>query len=222
MSKEATIERIGELAVIATIRAPSPAAALDTAAALIEGGISCLEITFTTPDAPAAIASAIERFGSSALIGAGTIRSRSDTEAAIAAGAEFLVSPGLESDAAEAMTASSRAAIIGALTPTEVMSALIAGADLVKLFPSSLGGTGYMKSLRGPFPDVRFVPTGGIGPLEVTEFLGAGAVAVGAGSELCPSKAIAAGDFAQVTELARKFAAAIPASGLPPLASRWA
>ena len=100
--------------------------------------------------------------------------------------------------------------VIGALTPTEVMRAVKAGADAVKLFPSSLGGVPYMKALRGPLPDVSFIPTGGIGPAEVTAFLEAGAAAVGAGGELCPSSAIVSGDFSRITELARAFVAAIP------------
>ena len=109
------------------------------------------------------------------------------------------------------MAASPLPSLIRALTPTEVMNALRAGADAVKLFPASLGGVAYMKALRGPLPDVPFVPTGGIGPAEVSAFLEAGAAAIGAGGELCPSSAIAAGDFGLITERARAFVTAIPA-----------
>lgn len=205
------VEDLKRRAVIATIRAPSPEAALGTCEALLEGGVSALEITFTTPRAEQAIAEAVARFeGADALIGAGTLRTPQQAEAAIEAGARFLVSPGLDADTAKVMAAADAASLIGALTPTEVMAAVSAGADLVKLFPSSLGGVAYMKALRGPLPDVAFVPTGGIGPAEVEAFLSAGAAAVGAGGELCPSAAIAEGDFARISELARSFVAAIP------------
>ena len=210
--KQDAIAGLRERAVIATIRAPDPDAAVATCEALLAGGVSALEITFTTPRAEEAIAEAVRRFADSgALVGAGTLRSPADADAAIAAGARYLVSPGLDPETARVMAAAEAPSLIGALTPTEVMAALAAGADLVKLFPSSLGGVAYMRALRGPLPDVRFVPTGGIGPAEVTAFLSAGAAAVGAGGELCPSAAIAAGDWPRITDLARTFTAAIPA-----------
>lgn len=211
MTQGQTLSRIKELAVIATIRAPSAEAAVDTCEALLAGGVECLEITFTTPEAPAAIAAARARFGDRALVGAGTLRDEAEARAAIDAYAEFLVSPGLEPGAAAAMAAAPVPALIGALTPTEAMRAAAAGADAVKLFPSSLGGVPYLKALRGPLPDIPIVPTGGIGPQQVTEFLEAGAFAVGAGGELCPKQAIAEGDFATITELAKQFKAAVPA-----------
>lgn len=205
------VEGLRRRAVIATIRAPSPEAALSTCEALLAGGVSALEITFTTPRAEEAIAEAVARFeGSEALVGAGSVRSPAEAEAAIDAGARYLVSPGLDAETARVMATAEAASLIGALTPTEVMAAIAAGADLVKLFPSSLGGVPYMKSLLGPLPNVPFVPTGGIGPAEVTAFLEAGASAIGAGGELCPSSAIASGDFDRITELARTFVSAIP------------
>src|SRR5690606_21351924 len=146
--------------------------ALDTCEALLAGGITALEITFTTPEAEKAIAEAVARYeGSNALVGAGTLRTPQEAEAAIAAGARFLVSPGLDAETARVMADAEAPSVIGALTPTEVMRAVKAGADAVKLFPSSLGGVPYMKALRGPLPDVSFIPTGGIGPAEVTAFL---------------------------------------------------
>lgn len=211
MSGTEPIERLTELAVIATIRAPSPEAAVATCDALVAGGITALEITFTTPDAEVAIADAVARFGNRAMVGAGTLRTTDQVSKSLAGGAEFLVSPGLTPEVAAAMAKAPVPALIGALTPTEVMNADAAGADLVKLFPSSLGGVPYMRSLRGPLPEVRFVPTGGIGPAEVTSFIEAGAAAVGAGGELCPSAAIADGNWNRITELAEQFVAAIPA-----------
>lgn len=205
------VEAVTARAVVATIRAPDPDAAVATCEALLAGGVSALEITFTTPRAEEAIAEAVRRFeGAGGLIGAGTLRTPAQAEAAIEAGARYLVSPGLDAETARVMAAAEPPSLIGALTPTEVMAAVAAGADLVKLFPSSLGGVAYMRSLRGPLPDVRFVPTGGIGPAEVTAFLSAGAAAVGAGGELCPAAAIAAGDWPRITDLARSFIAAIP------------
>jgi 2-dehydro-3-deoxyphosphogluconate aldolase/(4S)-4-hydroxy-2-oxoglutarate aldolase len=127
---------------------------------------------------------------------------------AVAAGARYLVSPGLDAEVAAAMADSGLLSMVGALTPSEVMAARRVG-DVVKLFPGSLGGPAYLKALRGPFPNVPFMPTGGVSRDNVRAWLDAGAVAVGAGGELVPSAALAAGDWQQISDRAADFVAAL-------------
>lgn len=201
-----TIRGIRDQAVIAVVRAPDEGAAVATCEALVRGGVRCLEIAYTTRSAAAAIREATARLGDRALIGAGTLLGPEEAEEAAGAGARFLVSPGCDPALIQAMSRTGAAAIPGVLSPSEVMAATRAGARLLKLFPATFAGPGYMRSLHGPFPDVGFVPTGGIGPDAVGEWLAAGAVAVAAGSEICPASAIECGDYDQITELARAYA----------------
>jgi 2-dehydro-3-deoxyphosphogluconate aldolase/(4S)-4-hydroxy-2-oxoglutarate aldolase len=208
----ATLRRAGVLAVL---RAPSAAAALAATEALLEGGVTGIEITYSTPDAAAVIAEIRRRHGDAVYLGAGTVLTAAHARESADAGAQFLVSPGTEPGLAEAMLATGLTVLSGALTPSEVMAALAAGVHVVKLFPASLGGPALLRALRGPFPDVPFVPTGGVNAANLAEWLSAGAVAVGAGGELCSAAAMAAGDWAAVTASARSFAAAARAAREP-------
>lgn len=210
MSHVETLDALRSARVVAVIRAPSAALAVRTSEALLDGGVSAVEITYSTPDAPNAIAELIARHGDRLTVGAGTIRSVAHVAAAVAAGAEFLVSPGTVPDLAAAMRSTDSLTVLGALTPTEVMIADREGADLVKLFPASLGGPALLRALRGPFPDIRFMPTGGVTPGNLHQWLGAGAFAVGTGSDLCPPDAIAAEDWPRITALARTYRDALP------------
>ncbi|PRX97264.1 bifunctional 4-hydroxy-2-oxoglutarate aldolase/2-dehydro-3-deoxy-phosphogluconate aldolase [Allonocardiopsis opalescens] len=193
--------------VIAVLRAPSPDAAVRAADALVAGGVTALEITYSTPDAPAVITELRGRHPG-ALTGAGTVRTEDEAARAAAAGAQFLVSPGSRQAVVAAMAATGLPVASGALTPTEVMDALAAGAHAVKLFPASLHGPALVKSLRGPFPDVAFIPTGGVHAGNAADWIAAGAAAVGAGSELCGTADMREGRWAAVTERARALAAA--------------
>lgn len=204
---ESVLERVRRAGVLAVLRAPDPDTALAACAALIEGGVTGLEITFSTPDAPAVIREARLRHPE-AVVGAGTVLSAAQTDAAVAAGAEFLVSPGTDPEVLAHMLATGAAVMAGALTPTEVMQAVKLGTHVVKVFPASLGGPGYLAALRAPFPDFPFMPTGGVSPDNVADWVRAGAVAVGAGGDLVPGKALAAGDYAAVTARAVQFATA--------------
>jgi 2-dehydro-3-deoxyphosphogluconate aldolase/(4S)-4-hydroxy-2-oxoglutarate aldolase len=130
----------------------------------------------------------------------------------LAAGAQFLVSPHCDPILGQRMVASGVLAMIGALTPTEVLQAHRLGADVVKLFPGSLGGPSYMQSLRGPFPQIRMMPTGGVNLSNVAEWFKAGAVAIGVGSELCPAAWAKEGRFDEITARAREFVAAVAAA----------
>lgn len=192
--------------VIAVVRADSPGAAVRAGHALADGGVRALEITFTTPDAHVAIAELTER--DDVFVGGGTVLRAAQAFQAVDAGAQFLVSPGL---ALEVMAVGVDAGVLtipGALTPTEIMT-VTQHADVIKLFPSSLGGPSYLRALRGPFPDLRFIPTGGIDASNLCQWREAGAFAIGAGSDLCPRALIAAGDFGALTEAARRYRSAL-------------
>jgi 2-dehydro-3-deoxyphosphogluconate aldolase/(4S)-4-hydroxy-2-oxoglutarate aldolase len=194
--------------VIAVLRAPSAEAGVRATDALVAGGITGIEITYSTPDAAAVIREIRQRHGDAVYLGAGTVLEQAQAAEAVDAGAEFLVSPGTEPELAAAMLDAGVTVLSGALTPSEVMTALRLGVQVVKLFPASLGGTAYLKALRGPFPQVSFVPTGGVNAGNLAEWLAAGAVAVGAGSDLCSTSALATGDWDTITATARQFAAA--------------
>lgn len=194
--------------VLAVLRAPTAESALACVAALIDGGITGIEITYSTPDA-AAVIERVRRDHPDAYVGAGTVLSAAQAHAAADAGAQFLVSPGTTEDVARGMLDTGLTTLLGALTPSELMHAVALGAHAVKIFPASLGGPAYLSALRGPFPDVPLVPTGGVGAQNIGDWLAAGALAVGAGGELCPRAAVAASDRAAITERARAFAAAL-------------
>jgi 2-dehydro-3-deoxyphosphogluconate aldolase/(4S)-4-hydroxy-2-oxoglutarate aldolase len=194
--------------VIAVVRAPSADAAVAAAHALSAGGVTGIEITYSTPDAAAAIRRIGDELGDAVLLGAGTIRTAGQAREAADAGARFLVAPGFRPELAAAMGATGLTTMIGAITPSEVMAAEESGADVVKLFPAGLFGPALVRNLRGPFPDVPFMPTGGVTVDNIGDWIAAGVVAVGAGSDLVSSGDLAAGRFDAVTEKARAFAAA--------------
>ena len=175
--------------VVAVLRAPSAEAGIRATDALVAGGITGIEITYSTPDAAAVIREVRQRHGDAVYLGAGTVLEPAQAEESVAAGAEFLVSPGTEPDLARAMLGTGVTVLSGALTPSEVMAALGLGVHVVKLFPASLGGPAYLKALRGPFPQASFVPTGGVQAGNLAEWL-------------------AAGDWETITATARQFAAA--------------
>jgi 2-dehydro-3-deoxyphosphogluconate aldolase/(4S)-4-hydroxy-2-oxoglutarate aldolase len=194
--------------IVAVVRAADTVGAERAVDALVAGGIRCIEITFTTPGAEEVIAVLSARYGSGITLGAGTIRTAEQSTVAFEAGADFLVSPGTDLELAKHMTATGLFLLLGALTPSEITAAINAGTGFVKLFPASLGGPAYLRSLRGPFPEVAFCPTGGVDPTTIANWLSAGAVALGAGSELCSSSQIGNADWAGIEENARAFASA--------------
>lgn len=204
-----TITTVG---VIAVIRAPSADAAVEGTRALVAGGVTGIEITYSTPDAAVAIARISREFGDSVLLGAGTLRTPDQVAQAADAGARFLVSPGFSPALAAAMGASGLSSMIGALTPTEVMTAEDNGADVVKIFPAGLHGPALIRNLRGPFPGTAFMPTGGVSADNVAEWVAAGVVAVGAGSDLVSTAELAAGRFELITQKAIEFIAAYRAA----------
>ncbi len=206
MSKETVLERIAELGAIAVIRGPSEALTLQMVEALVAGSITAIEITYSTPNAESVVAALARRFGDAVLLGMGTLTAPHQAAAARAAGAKFLVSPVCEPDLIAAMTATGLATMAGALTPTEVLRAYRLGSDVVKIFPGSLAGPAYIKALKGPFPYIPLMPTGGVSVDNVGEWFAAGVVAVGAGSELCPPQLARDGRFDEITARATAFA----------------
>ncbi|HEX8509435.1 MAG TPA: bifunctional 4-hydroxy-2-oxoglutarate aldolase/2-dehydro-3-deoxy-phosphogluconate aldolase [Propionibacteriaceae bacterium] len=210
-SDETTTDALGPLraaTVVAVLRAPSAEAGVLATDALVAGGVTGIEITYSTPDAAAVIREVRRRHGKAIYLGAGTVLQPAQAHEAVQAGADFLVSPGTEPELTGAMLGTGATVLSGALTPSEVMAALRLGVHVVKLFPASLGGTAFLKALRGPFPDVSFVPTGGVSPSNLADWLAAGAVAVGAGGELCSAKAMATGNWAAITAVAEQFSSA--------------
>jgi 2-dehydro-3-deoxyphosphogluconate aldolase/(4S)-4-hydroxy-2-oxoglutarate aldolase len=213
MTRVEVCKRIEAVGVVPVIRAPSPELALLACEAILAGGISVFEITMTIPDAPAVIRALRDRFGERALVGAGSVLDAADARACIEAGAEFIVSPGFDAATIAAAHEAGIAAMPGALTPTEVIAAWKAGADVVKIFPASaLGGASYLRALKGPLPQVKLMPTGGVNLNTAKDFLAAGAVALGVGSELVDIAAVKDGRAHALSERAREFVTAVAAA----------
>ena len=202
-----TIEELKRVGIVAVVRAPSAATAIAGVEALVRGGVTGIEITFSTPETPRVIAHLADRFGASIMLGAGTIiRPEQAAEAAIA-GADFLVSPGVSHTVARAMIDTGLMTMLGALTPSEVMAAVELGADVVKIFPAGVAGPKLISSFRGPFPDVAMMPTGGVSTANLAAWLATGVVAVGAGSELISPADLAAGRFDVIQQRAQEMSA---------------
>jgi 2-dehydro-3-deoxyphosphogluconate aldolase/(4S)-4-hydroxy-2-oxoglutarate aldolase len=206
-----TLKRIEDLGLLAVVRGESRGAAVEVSEALVEGGVLGIEITFTTPEALRVIHDLNEDYGDRILLGAGTVTTHEQVEQAAEVGATFLVSPGCDPNLLPAMLGTGLLVLPGILTPSEVMLARGLGAGAVKLFPGSSGGPSYLKALRGPFPDVPFVPTGGVSLENIDDWFAAGAFAVGAGGALAPPS-LESRDRDEVVENARRFAEAVRAA----------
>jgi 2-dehydro-3-deoxyphosphogluconate aldolase/(4S)-4-hydroxy-2-oxoglutarate aldolase len=209
MGNQETLERIRELGLLAVIRGPSLALTIKMVKALVTGGVLGIEITYSTPSAASVVKSLKEIYGDDIVLGMGTLTLPEQVAEAVAAGACFLVSPHCEEALAKVMVASGLVVMLGALTPTEVLRAYRLGCDVVKIFPGSLVGPDYIKALRGPFPDIPMMPTGGVDIENLPNWFEAGAYAVGVGSNLCPTTWAKEGRFADITEQARVFVKAV-------------
>jgi 2-dehydro-3-deoxyphosphogluconate aldolase/(4S)-4-hydroxy-2-oxoglutarate aldolase len=204
--REAALQRIRATGVVPVLRAASADAALLIAAALVNGGMDVLEITMTVPGAPDVIAAVAARWGSEVLVGAGTVTSVTQLDAALAAGARFVVTPALAPDVITAAIKRDVATIGGALSPTEVLDAHRAGADIVKIFPAgAVGGPAYIRALKGPFPEIPLMAAGGVTLESVPKYFDAGVDAVGAGGELISRMAITSGRYDVIIDTARAF-----------------
>ena len=199
-----TLEVILETRIVAIVRSDTSDGLLETVRALLVGGVRVVEVTLNTPGALEAISAAADE---GFLIGAGSVLDAGMARAALAAGAEFLVAPNTDVAAIRAAKDAGKVACPGALTPTEVVTAWQAGADLVKIFPASCMGPGYIKALRGPLPHVRTMPVGGVNLDNAAAFLEAGACALGVGGSLVDGRTIAAGDWEAISAAARRYVA---------------
>jgi len=205
-----TVSRLRDVGIIPIIRASSADVVVPVAEALLQAGLPVVEITMTVPNAIDAIGAVAKRFGGKVLVGAGTVTDAETARRAVDAGAVFIVTPCLVPEVIEAARNANVAVLPGALTPTEVFDAHRAGGDMVKVFPvQSVGGAAYLRALRGPFPDIPLVPTGGVTLDNIGEMFKAGAAAVGVGTELISKDALARRDYAAIGALAKQFLAAV-------------
>jgi 2-dehydro-3-deoxyphosphogluconate aldolase/(4S)-4-hydroxy-2-oxoglutarate aldolase len=205
VDKQSVLARIKDVGVIPVVRAASPAEAAAAIAAIEAGGVTVFEITMTVPGAVDLIRE-VSRSAPGALVGAGTVLDPAAAHACIDAGARFVISPALNLDTIHACNEAGVAVMPGALTPTEVLTAWNAGADMVKVFPANaVGGASYLKSLKAPLPHVRLVPTGGVNLQTGKDFIKAGAEALGVGADLVDLAALRRGEASVLTERARQF-----------------
>jgi len=210
MDKEKVRARILEIGVVPVVRASSAQEARTAADAVCQGGIPIVEITMTVPGAVEVIRELVKNAPGDVLVGAGTVLNAEAARRCLDAGAQFLVSPGLNLPMVELAEKEGKLVMAGALTPTEIMAAWEAGADFVKIFPcGQVGGARYVKALKGPFPQVPFVPTGGVNLNTAGELIEAGAVALGVGGELVQAEALKSGKPEVIVENARKFLAIV-------------
>jgi len=210
MDKKGVFDRIVAEGLVPVIRVTSAAEALDVADAIKEGGCSVIEITMSVPGAIDVIKDLTKKYGDSIIMGAGTILDPETGRAALLAGAQFIVAPTLNLELIRLAHRYSAVVIPGAMTPTEILTAWEAGADMVKVFPAAqLGGPEYIKALRGPMPQILYVPTGGGSLQNAGAFIKAGATALGAGGELVDKKAMKEKKFNIISDNTRAFLKAI-------------
>jgi 2-dehydro-3-deoxyphosphogluconate aldolase/(4S)-4-hydroxy-2-oxoglutarate aldolase len=202
---EQPLARVLNTGIVAVIRARSGDLLADVAEALLAGGIDVMEITFTVPGAVDVLERVAQRMGQRVLLGAGTVLDPETARAALLAGAEFIVSPNTNLDVIRLCRRYGKPVMPGAMTPTEVVTAWEAGADIVKVFPSEITGPKYLKALHGPLPQIRLMPTGGVDLNTAAEFLRCGACALGIGGALVEKKAVETGDLTRIESLARQF-----------------
>lgn len=205
MSKPENLQRVLNSGIVAVIRAKSGELLADVAEALLAGGVEVMEVTFTVPNAVSVLEQVADRIGDRILLGAGTVLDTETARFAILAGAEFLVSPATNVKVIEMARRYDKLMLPGAFTPTEVITAWQAGADIVKVFPADIGGPAHLKALRGPLPQVRVLPTGGVNLETAADFLRAGACALGVGGALVESKAVESGNLSRIEDLAKQY-----------------
>lgn len=212
LSREEVVRQIELDRAVAVVRTDEPEKLVSIARALASGGVVCFEVTMTVPNALEGIRAVVAELGSDVLVGAGSVTDAATTEAAVEAGARYVVSPVFKREIVETAHAMNAAAMPGCFTPTEILAAHEAGADVAKVFPAGSLGPGFIKGVLAPMPFLKLMPTGGVSLDNATEWLRAGAVAVGAGSALVERDAVAAGDWDRLTDNARRLRLAVDAA----------
>jgi len=209
MDKNETLKKIKFVGLLAVVRGPTEELAVRMVEALVAGGVKGIEITYSTPNAGQVVKLLRAKYQEQILLGMGTLTDPSQPAEALQAGAEFIVTPHFDADLARTMVATGLVVMIGALSPTEVFQAYKAGSDIVKVFPGSLVGPSYIKSLHGPYPYIPMMPTGGVKAENIKDWFAAGAAAVGAGSELCSAELANQGRFDEIERRAADFSRAV-------------
>jgi 2-dehydro-3-deoxyphosphogluconate aldolase/(4S)-4-hydroxy-2-oxoglutarate aldolase len=205
MTKEEVRARIVELAIVPAVRAANAEDALFAAEAVSRGGLPIVELTMTVPKATELIAQLVKKHPRM-VVGAGTVLDLETARACLAVGAKFITSPGLDLEIVQFCVKAGVIVMPGVLTPSEIIAAVKAGADFVKIFPcTQVGGVDYLQALKAPFPNVSFIAAGGINQQTAGKYLAAGAVAVGIGADLIPPRAIAIRESDWIEELARRY-----------------
>jgi 2-dehydro-3-deoxyphosphogluconate aldolase/(4S)-4-hydroxy-2-oxoglutarate aldolase len=204
-ARDEVVSALAATGIVAVVRSESSENLVRLAQSLADGGVRLVEITMTVPSALHVIERAVHELGSDVVIGAGTVLDGTAARMAIAAGAGFVVGPCLCVEMIEVAHLYGVAAVPGCLSPTEIAQAWRAGADVVKLFPGRVATPGYFRDMRGPFPQVRLMPTGNVDLDTAAEYIRAGAVAVGVGRALVDPTALQSGDWDTISETARRF-----------------
>jgi 2-dehydro-3-deoxyphosphogluconate aldolase/(4S)-4-hydroxy-2-oxoglutarate aldolase len=210
MTAQEILAFITEVGIVPVVRTQTAEQAIQAVEAIYNGGIRAAEITMTVPGAVRALEKVADRFGGKIMLGAGTVLDPETARICMLAGAEFFVTPSLRPATIEMVKRYSKVICPGALTPTEVLTAWEAGADVVKVFPcGNVGGAKYIKALKGPFPQIEMIPTGGVNLETAADFLKAGACAVAVGGELVDAKLLKENKYDELTERARQYLAVI-------------
>jgi 2-dehydro-3-deoxyphosphogluconate aldolase / (4S)-4-hydroxy-2-oxoglutarate aldolase len=209
MNKEKHLRQVLDCGIIAVVRSPDSRQLVDVARALADGGVSVLEITMSVPNALEVLARVRTALGERVLLGAGTVLDPETARAVLLAGAEYIVAPTINLDVIRMCRRYGKLVMPGAFTPTEILAAWEAGADIVKVFPADVAGPAFIRALRGPLPQIRMMPTGGVDISNAAAFLKAGACCLGVGSHLIEPKAVAEGNFDRIRELAQQYVAIV-------------
>jgi 2-dehydro-3-deoxyphosphogluconate aldolase/(4S)-4-hydroxy-2-oxoglutarate aldolase len=209
MNKESQLCQVLECGIVAVVRSPDSSQLVEVARALADGGVTVVEITMSVPYALDVVRQVRQALGDRVLLGAGTILDPETARAALLAGAEYLVAPTVNLDVIRLCQRYDKLVMPGAFTPTEVLTAWEAGADIVKVFPAEVVGPAFFKALHGPLPQVRLMPTGGVDLSTAAAFLKAGACCLGVGGQLVEPKAVTERNFDRIRDLARQFTAIV-------------
>ena len=209
MKKEAQLRQVLESGIVAVVRSQDSQQLVDVVRALADGGVTVVEITMSVPNALDVLKQVRQALGDRVLLGAGTVLDPETARAVLLAGAEYIVSPTVNLDVIRLCQRYDKLVMPGAFTPTEILSAWEAGADIVKVFPAEVVGPAFFKALRGPLPQIRVMPTGGVDLTTAAAFLKAGACCLGIGSQLVEPEAVAKRDFGRIRDLAKQYAAIV-------------
>src|SRR5438309_2005905 len=209
MSRESQLRQVLDCGIVAVVRSPDSQQLVEVTRALADGGVTVVEITMTVPNALDVLRQVRAAIGDRILLGAGTVLDPETARAVLLAGAEYIVAPTVNLDVIRLCRRYDKLVMPGAFTPTEILTAWEAGADIVKVFPAEAVGPAYFKALRGPLPQIRLMPTGGVDLTTAAAFLKAGVCCLGVGSQLVEPAAVAKGDFARIRDLARQYVAVV-------------